>query len=270
MESTEPTQLILAAFDRLNCTPLKLWDLKVATNLPLNDLQKYLKEMISRDELFSENISGKSYYFSREQLQTVQKGIENRLEEYHKKYPGRPGLAETEIVSQLEKFYPHEATRRAAQYGIQQKRLRRDKQYLRLTSFTPTLSAKETDAYRRLEESYRTALFTPPTIKEAMAQLNISAKEFKELIKLMRDEGTLIYVDETLLFHHIVFAKIKQMLRDYFNKKGEITVAEFKDLTGTTRKHSIPLLEYLDKTGITEREGDVRKAGAKLDKIMDD
>ena len=36
------------------------------------------------------------------------------------------------------------------------------------------------------------------------------------------------------------------------------TVAEIRDLLGTTRKYAIPLCEYLDRIGLTAREGDVR------------
>ena len=36
------------------------------------------------------------------------------------------------------------------------------------------------------------------------------------------------------------------------------TVAEIRDLLGTTRKYAVPLCEYLDRVGVTRREGDLR------------
>jgi selenocysteine-specific elongation factor len=97
-----------------------------------------------------------------------------------------------------------------------------------------------------------------------MAQLNLTQKDFKELVRLLREENKLVYVDETLYFHSSVLPLIEELLREYFQKKPEISVPDFKELTGTTRKHSIPLLEYLDTNGFTEREDDVRKPGNKL------
>jgi selenocysteine-specific elongation factor len=38
-----------------------------------------------------------------------------------------------------------------------------------------------------------------------------------------------------------------------------MTVAEFRDLLGTTRKFALPLLEHLDANRITLRVGDIRK-----------
>ena len=49
------------------------------------------------------------------------------------------------------------------------------------------------------------------------------------------------------------------MLKDFYNKKKEMTVAEFRDVLGTSRKYALPFLEYLDTQRITMRVGDVRK-----------
>ncbi|NTU51038.1 MAG: hypothetical protein HGA94_01180, partial [Candidatus Aminicenantes bacterium] len=42
------------------------------------------------------------------------------------------------------------------------------------------------------------------------------------------------------------------------SKKRELTVADFKAMTGLSRKYSIPLLELLDSMGVTRRKGSVR------------
>ena len=39
-----------------------------------------------------------------------------------------------------------------------------------------------------------------------------------------------------------------------------LTVAEIRDLLGTTRKYAVPICEYLDKAGATKRQGDLRVA----------
>ena len=40
-----------------------------------------------------------------------------------------------------------------------------------------------------------------------------------------------------------------------------MTMADLRDLLGTTRKYAVPIGEYLDRIGLTRREGDVRKLG---------
>ncbi len=264
LESDDPQQIVLAAFDRIASRPLKLWQLKISSHLPLQELQALLKLMEGEKKIFKENVGGKTIYFSHEQLHEVLSRLEKILANYHDKFPGRAGLKETEIISQLTQFYPPEAIRKALQSGVAARRLVRNEAWYRLSEFTPQLSAKDSEKYLALEKCYREARFAPPTVKEAMAQFALSQKEFKELIKLLRDEGKLIFVDANLLFHCDVFPEIEAKLREFFKKELEITVPQFKDLIGTTRKHAIPLLEFLDNRGITHRHENVRKPGSRL------
>ena len=41
--------------------------------------------------------------------------------------------------------------------------------------------------------------------------------------------------------------------------RRELAFATFRELSGLTRKLGIPMLEYLDQTGVTVRKGDVRR-----------
>ena len=41
-------------------------------------------------------------------------------------------------------------------------------------------------------------------------------------------------------------------------EQGSITVADVRDLFGTTRKYALPLMEHLDQEHITRRVGDQR------------
>ena len=43
-----------------------------------------------------------------------------------------------------------------------------------------------------------------------------------------------------------------------------VTVAQVRDVLGSTRKHVLPLLAHLDASGVTRRRGDVRVAGPRL------
>jgi selenocysteine-specific elongation factor len=49
------------------------------------------------------------------------------------------------------------------------------------------------------------------------------------------------------------------LLKAFFSKQPTMTIAEFRDILGTTRKYALPFLEYLDSHKITLRVGDVRK-----------
>ena len=64
---------------------------------------------------------------------------------------------------------------------------------------------------------------------------------------------------EDLYFHQAAIEQLKAALIDFLKKNREITVIQFKDLTQTSRKFTIPLLEYFDSTRTTVRVGEARR-----------
>jgi selenocysteine-specific elongation factor len=52
---------------------------------------------------------------------------------------------------------------------------------------------------------------------------------------------------------------LRQTLRKYLTEKGDMTAASFRDLIGSSRKYTIPLLEFFDRDGLTIRIGDIRR-----------
>jgi selenocysteine-specific elongation factor len=73
------------------------------------------------------------------------------------------------------------------------------------------------------------------------------------------DEGRMIRVKEELFFHADAISDLKARLIDFLQQNQEINPGEFKEMTGASRKYTIPLFEYFDSENITIRVGDVRK-----------
>jgi len=58
--------------------------------------------------------------------------------------------------------------------------------------------------------------------------------------------------------------ELRAKLAAFFERKPALTVADFRDLTGASRKYAVPLLEHSDRVGWTVRVGDERKWGGKV------
>ncbi len=80
----------------------------------------------------------------------------------------------------------------------------------------------------------------------------------KAVIPLLIEQKKIIGVEKGLCFHTMVLDKLKENIREYINKQGPISVAQFRDLTKTSRKYAVPLLEYFDTIHFTKLTGDVR------------
>ncbi len=95
----------------------------------------------------------------------------------------------------------------------------------------------------------------------------ISPKEFEkkfgreggEIFQILISRGKIIAVNRDFFISSRVFENLVRKIKEEFGRSGEFSVGDFKDLTGLTRKRAIPLLELLDRKGVTLRFGNVRR-----------
>ena len=81
----------------------------------------------------------------------------------------------------------------------------------------------------------------------------------KDLFDVCVADGFLVPVTEEIFLHADVEAEMRKRLREKLaGGESGATVAEIRDLLGTTRKYAVPICEYLDRIGVTKREGDLR------------
>jgi len=67
-----------------------------------------------------------------------------------------------------------------------------------------------------------------------------------------------VAIDAGVYLHADVEADMRKRVMQRLATGPGATVAELRDILGTTRKYAIPFCEYLDKVGVTKREGDLR------------
>ena len=78
------------------------------------------------------------------------------------------------------------------------------------------------------------------------------------MLQVMVKDGLLIKVKEDLYFHKEAIEALKERLTAFLRDNGEIDTPSFKEMTGASRKYTIPLIEYFDKSQVTVRVGDNR------------
>ena len=130
--------------------------------------------------------------------------------------------------------------------------LEEDGAVIRLASFSVTLDETEDEIRKELLDKLEAAGFMPPSSAElgASPQLLRALVTAQELVDI---GGFYLTADQARRAQKTVRAEIE--------KRGPLTVAEIRDLLGTTRKYAVPLCEWLDRTGATVRKGDVRLLG---------
>ncbi len=141
---------------------------------------------------------------------------------------------------------------------IQRKQLVGDAKRIARADFKPKLSVNQRKLKDKIVEGHRLAGFAPPEPKSFAPQAAGNAKALDEIFEVACAEGFLVRITHEIFLHADVEAQMRAMLANAFVDKPGLTVAEIRDLLGTTRKFAIPICEYLDRVGITRRDGDLR------------
>jgi selenocysteine-specific elongation factor len=113
---------------------------------------------------------------------------------------------------------------------------------------------------RKIAEFIRTAGDTAPgraELLEAVKSVATDPRAVEKVVDGLARAGEIVRVKE-LLFDGAALRGIQEKLVAFLAKRGEVTVPEFKEMTGLSRKYIIPLLEHFDAQKITLRVGDKR------------
>jgi selenocysteine-specific elongation factor len=100
---------------------------------------------------------------------------------------------------------------------------------------------------------------TPKRPKEIPGNIGEPEAAVKSELATLLAKGELVKVKADLLFHKDCVNRLRRDLEAHLDEHGQITPAQWKDITGTSRKYSIPLAEYFDQERLTLRVGDIRK-----------
>ncbi|KIN64271.1 Selenocysteine-specific translation elongation factor [Sulfitobacter noctilucicola] len=87
--------------------------------------------------------------------------------------------------------------------------------------------------------------------------------EDAEILTLLLDRGQLLSLEniglkQTVILHCDTVLRSAKTLDGAFPNQGRFTTGAARDALGTSRRVIVPLLEYFDSIGVTQRDGDLR------------
>ena len=182
--------------------------------------------------------------------------ILDTISQYHKDFPLKAGLLKEELRSRTTgadnpKLFNY-LVKLIAGEGI----IVQEKEILRLKDHQVTLAQDQEKARNELEDIYLKSRLKPPYFKDLKD--NFPGTTGIEVLEVMVKEGVLLKIKEDLYFHHEAIEKLEKELVDFIKTHGEITTPQVKEITGVSRKYTIPLIEYFDRNQLTVRVGDSR------------
>ncbi|MBU2600789.1 MAG: selenocysteine-specific translation elongation factor [Actinobacteria bacterium] len=98
-----------------------------------------------------------------------------------------------------------------------------------------------------------------PAVAAAAAESGLAEKEALRLIRALERQGRMAKVGEDLYYATSTLDEVMARIAAEMESRGQITLAEVRDLFSTSRKYAQALLEHMDSEGMTLRVGDARR-----------
>jgi selenocysteine-specific elongation factor len=107
-------------------------------------------------------------------------------------------------------------------------------------------------------EKIRAALaerpFDPPSRKDLSQD-----RHFQQALRFLIDNGEVVEVAPEVVLLRESFEQMEARIVEFISKSGPATVSQLRETLQSSRRVMVPFLEYLDRTGVTQRSGDSRK-----------
>ena len=188
---------------------------------------------------------------SREAFEALATRTERTLAMSHRRSPLRSGLSREEVRSAIDL-----APKRYAAFVallVAAGRVSERGSLLALPGHRPVLGPEQEAAW----SIARAALARDPLQPPSVATLQRDHGIDRDLLAALADRGDLVRVGPDAVFLPDAVERFGSAIITALGE-GPITVAKARDLTGSSRKHVVPLLQFLDDHGLTRRVDDDR------------
>jgi selenocysteine-specific elongation factor len=198
-------------------------------------------------------------FISAESYRTFAERVIEMLTEHHRRQPLSLGLSREEVRDRVFGQLRPEIFRSVITRLGEEGKIVAERDALRLAAHAPALTETDSAAKQALEAAFKAAGLQADSLEETAAGASIRVELARKLYALLAAEHRLVRIGD-FVFHAESIEGLKSKVRARKAINPRMDVAVFKEMTGgLSRKHAIPLLEYLDRERITRRVGNERE-----------
>ena len=229
--------------------PSEFGELVNRANMDADTVKSELEAMTADSlivPLGSTNIGRGSFLFTAGGWNGVVEKSQQSLEAYYRQFPLRRGAPKEELRSRLgmtAQVFNLAFARLQLQDVVEE-----DGALVQLPGYEPTLSDEQNEQVNAYILTLESEPFSPPT----------DAPPDDEVLNLLDEQGRVVRVSETVVYSAEAYERMVDIVSEYISENGEISVANVRDVLGTSRKYALALMDYMDHKRITRRVGDAR------------
>ncbi|WP_427339457.1 selenocysteine-specific translation elongation factor [Caloranaerobacter sp. DY30410] len=233
-------------------------DVAKNTVIPQDKIELLVNELLEKNKIVRFSLLNDKHVIHKDYFSKLTKDVIEELNTYHRNNPLKSGMLKEELRSKLLGHIKPKlgdlVINKLSEDGII--KIIFDK--VALKDFVPEFNDLQNEIKNQLESIYIKGKYAPPRKDEVISQLKYKKEEVIQVYDAMIDQGILVKVTDELAFHKKVYDECLEKLKKFIEDNGSITLSQFRDLLGTSRKFAIALLEDFDRKKITKRIEDKR------------
>ncbi len=247
LESGSPQELVRAAVGRLE--PVELREVLLRVELDPDAARGTIEGLLAAEEILTLDgapPADASLLYTATGFRALTDRLKDALAAYHRQFPLRRGMPREELRSRL--GLDPRVLEQALALWTRRGEAREAAAVVALPSHEPRPDPAQERRAEAFVASLRAQPFTPPT----------DTPPEEDLMAYLEDRGDLVRVGEGVAFASEAYREMRERIVAHLREQKTITLAQVRDMFGTSRKYAQALLEHLDEKRVTRRVGDER------------
>ena len=245
-------------------------DLSLASSVGImpGELQRLLDELRSAGEIVQLGSGERTFEILQRRLDALCKSVLRTIREEVLRHQPRRSLPKPTLLTACRDITSTSLLESVIGLLVKQKLLVQIGDNFGPADLQVQLTKAQRKARDEMLERISSGELAPLMSKELAVEVGLKLADAEQLLNLSVEDGLLHRVADGLYVTPQALEAARQKTKAAIDELGPATMAQLRDAWGVTRKHAVPLCEYLDEIGITKRDGDTRTAGPDIDRSL--
>lgn len=234
-----------------------LKELSIYTTKPEEGIRKEIEKLKKKNKIIVFNLLKDMHIIHIDYFNKIKDEIIEELKIFHQTYPLRSGLQKEELRVKCIKGPRPKVADKFIDLLEEKDYIEQLNENVRLKGFKVQYNEKQLEIKECILDRFGEEKFLPPKKEKVLSDIPYK-EEAEQVFMSLVDSNLLIKLKDDIFMKKELYEKAIELISEYIEDKGSITVAECRDLLDTNRRIAIALLEYLDYRKITKRIKDRR------------
>jgi selenocysteine-specific elongation factor len=205
--------------------------------------------------------AGETYYLTAEAQERLLGTIESELVAFHDANPNATGRGSAALRDRVDRRLEPKVFDALLGLAVETGTVVLAGGEARHPKAASTAVAAEGEAEEKLAALLARQGLAPAATAELAAEAQVDAGITRKVLGRMVNAGSVVRLGPDLHFDAAAVEGAREKIVAFLNEHGTMLAKDARDITGSSRKYIVPLLEYFDTQGVTKRDGDTRTLG---------